>query len=520
MPGQHPNPTDVLPLCRESFAAYALAINPAYQLVRHTEFLCELCERIERGELRRVCLSLPPQHSKSETCLRLFIPWFLGRHPERSVIAASYGAELIEASGRRIRDTLASDIHRAIFPECQLSESSAAMNRVELTAGGSAYFVGRGGALTGRPASGITILDDMLKDWQEASSPTIKRALWDWFRTVAYTRLGPDAAVLIIGTRWAEDDLQGMLLREHAGEGWVEINLPAIAEAPATKLGKAWSFLRGQNAGDPLGRAEGEALWPEKYPIETLQSIRRTMSGSMFTSLYQGHPSAATGAVFRREWFRYYREMPSCQKIIQAWDTASGTKASNDYSVCVTLGTNNAGVYLLNLWRARVEFPQLKRQVAEQAQAWKPHAILVESAGPSGMALLQELKASTPFPTIGCTPVKDKRLRAELILALYESGRVFSPAEAPWLAAFEDELLSFPVGSHDDQVDGLVHGLTYLREASMGYDMPPPFLPGLLQATRPLTGNAAQASARIAAGEGQPDDLDVLMNSMLNEAGL
>jgi predicted phage terminase large subunit-like protein len=533
-----PSDQTLLQLAAADLACFGIAVHPGFELARHTRLLIELLEEIDKaqggvmGAVRRLLtgktrllISEPPRHGKTLLISQLFPAWFLGRHPDRSVILASYGQDLSDDIGRRVRNLMADPLYEAIFPHTRLSGDSTSLRRFDTTAGGSFYAVGRGGPITGRGAH-LLIWDDLLKDVEEARSETIRRGLHDWCQQVAYTRLTPDGAVVGVGTRWHEDDLTGWLLREHAAEGWRLLNLPALAEA-----------------NDPLGRAEGDALWPARFDREALESIRRQIGSAAFTSLYQGHPSAASGTVFKREWFRTYREpLPSFQKTIQSWDTAYGkSTSSGDYSVCTTWGTNNNGHYLLALWRGRVDFPKLKYQVRTQAEQWKPHAVLVEDTA-SGQSLLQELKLATNYPVIAVRADRDKRSRAEAVTPMFESGRVFLPADAPWLNDFADELASFPNGVHDDMVDSTTQALNYLRQGA--YTEPPPFLiverPGPLAELRAalsrpsaramqdprgfyeprpilpgvghqLTGEAAEASRRIAEGNSRPDDIDKVM---------
>jgi predicted phage terminase large subunit-like protein len=302
---------------------------------------------------------------------------------------------------------------------------------------------GRGGALTGRGAD-LLLLDDLLKDSEEARSESIRRSMHDWFQHVAYTRLAPGGAIVLIQTRWHQDDVAGRLLRDHADENWEVVNMPAIAEV------------------DDEFRKAGEALWPETYSIEMLQAIRTAVGGSAWASLYQQQPSVAEGAVFKREWWRFYREQPECRRVIQSWDTAFKSGAENDYSVCTTWGVTGNGYYLLWLWRDRVEFPELKRRMAWLAEQCKPTQILVEDRA-SGQSLIQELRHSTCLPITAIKVDKDKLSRAQSVTPLIEAGRVFLPESAPWLADYIDEMAGFPTAAHDDAVDSTTQALNYIR---------------------------------------------------------
>jgi predicted phage terminase large subunit-like protein len=437
------DPNVILALARADLGCYAVAVHPGFQLARHHRVLVEQLERVENGATKRLMILMPPRHGKSLTASCIFPAWFLGRNPTKSVIAASYGADLAEDFGRRVRNLMSDPLHTAIFPGSRLSGDSAAQRRFDTTAGGSYYAVGRGGAVTGRGAD-LLLLDDLLKDSEEARSDAIRRSMHDWFQHVAYTRLAPGGALVLIQTRWHADDLAGRLLREHASENWQVINMPALAESD-----------------DDLRKA-GEALWPERFSLETLKMIRTAVGSSAWASLYQQQPSAAEGQVFKREWWRFFREQPACKRIVQSWDTAFKTGAENDYSVCTTWGVADNGYYLLWLWRDRVEFPELKKRMGLLAQQWRPQQILVEDQA-SGQSLIQELRFSTCLPIIPIKADRDKMARAQSVTPLIEAGRVFLPESAPWLNDYLDEMAGFPAAVHDDAVDSTTQALNYVR---------------------------------------------------------
>jgi predicted phage terminase large subunit-like protein len=437
-------PQDLLHLCAADLACYCVASYPSFQLARHIEILLTELEAVERGDVKRLIVSMPPRHGKSLTSSVHFPAWYLGKHPDHSIISCSYGQDLSDDFGRKVRNLVSDSLHRATFAACLLSEDSTSMRRFNTTAGGSYYAVGRGGAITGRGAN-LLLIDDPLKDLDEAQSEIIRRGLHEWYASVAYTRLQPGGAIVLVTTRWHEADLAGWLMREHADERWKVVSLPAIAEA------------------DDDWRKEGEALWTERYPVPVLAEIRAAIGTAAWTSLYQQRPSAAEGQIFKRDWFERYSTPPeSFTRIIQSWDTAFKSGRENDFSVCTTWGEAKTGYYLLHLWRARVEFPELKRKVEELAGLWTPSAVLVEDKA-SGQSLLQELKAETLLPIRPIRVDSDKVARAQAVTPLLEAGRVFIPPQASWCDDFLDEVASFPNGIHDDQVDSLTQGLAYLR---------------------------------------------------------
>jgi predicted phage terminase large subunit-like protein len=433
-----------LALAHQDLACYATALSPQFQLAGHHELIVSRLEAIERGEILRLMISMPPRHGKSLLTSTNYPAWYLGRHPDRSVIFATYGQELSDDFGRRVRNLIADPAHQAIFPNCKLSGDSAAAHRFNINRGGAYFAVGRGGPITGRGAH-LLIIDDPLKDYQEACSETTRKALYDWYASVAYTRLAPNGAIVLIQTRWHEDDLAGRLLANTFGDDWEVLSLPAIAER------------------DETFRRQGEALWPDRFPLSELEKIRRAVGERAFVSLYQQRPTAAEGAIFKRDWWRFYSSpLTSWNRIIQSWDTAFKTGTENDFSVCTTWGVSENGYYLLHLWRERVEFPELKRVVASLAEHWKPNAILVEDKA-SGQSLIQELKISTALPIITVKVDSDKQTRAQAVTPLMEAGRIFLPEAASWVNHFVEEMAGFPNGIYDDIVDATTQALNYLR---------------------------------------------------------
>jgi predicted phage terminase large subunit-like protein len=434
-----------LSLTRRSLSRFARAMMPAFEVAPCHKLTIEYLEQLLTGKIKKLAIIEPPRHGKT-TIGNVMAPAFaLGRNPTETIITVSYGSELSETWGRRVRNLLSDPVFQELFPDCKMSADSAAAYRFTTTAGGEYSAVGRGGPVTGRGAS-LLVLDDLIKDSSEANSDTVCRGIVEWLQNVAFTRLTPNGRVLAIATRWSERDPMGWILQQN---GWTVLHLPAFAESKA----------------DPLGREIGEALWPSHYPVEALEQIRADVGGRVFQTLYQGNVSASQGTIFNRDWFQHYQQRPeSFSRIIQSWDTAFKTGATNDYSVCATFGESQSGFYLLSLYRAKCEFPELKRQVGLQADFWRPSEILVEDKA-SGQSLIQELKLSTNYPVIPVLIDRDKETRASAVTGYFESGRVLFPADAPWLADLEDELASFPGGLHDDCVDAITQALNRLRDA-------------------------------------------------------
>lgn len=446
MSRSNPRTTDRRELARRDLAAYGAAMWPPLELAPHIKAVIDELERVESGLHDRVMLFLPPRHGKSLITSQIFPAWYLGRHPDRSIIASSYGQELASDFGRRVRGFVTDQLHTTIFPECLVADDSNAVHRFGLTAGGAYFAVGAGGPITGRGAD-LLLIDDAVKSREQAYSAAERKSLQQWYEHVAYTRLQPGGAIIIIVTRWHEDDLPGWLLREHAREAWKTISLPAIAE-PA----------------DLLGRKEGEPLWIERFGLETLDRIREAVGTAAWLSLYQQRPVREHGGTFHRDWFRSYGASPEFQRVIFSVDSAYKINQSADYSVIQVWGETASGYCLLHCWRQRAEFPELTRQATALAELWRPNAVLIEDAA-SGQSLIQALKAETRLPVLPVKPLGDKVARASAVSPLVEAGKVYLPESAPWLTDFMEEASTFPAAPHDDQVDAMSQALNYLRGA-------------------------------------------------------
>jgi predicted phage terminase large subunit-like protein len=436
----------ILALARGDLACYATALWPQFSLAPHHNLIISKLEAVERGEIPRLMVFLPPRHGKSLITSTIFPAWYLGRNPDRNVIFATYGQALSDDHGRQVRNLLSDPLHEAIFSAGRLSENCAAAHRFNTIQGGSYFAVGRDGPINGRGAD-LLILDDLLKGSSEANSEIIRRSQHDWYSSVAYTRLAPGGSIVLIGTRWHQDDLAGRLLSSSSAEHWDVLSLPAIAEE------------------DESFRRKGEALWPERYPLSVLEKIRAA-SERTFVSLYQQRPSAVEGAIFKRDWWQFYRPpaVGPFIRIIQSWDTGFKTGQENDFSAGTTWGVSENAFFLLHLCRVKAEFPELKGMMTSLAEERNPDVILIEDRA-SGQSLIQELRSSTRLPIRPVKPDNDKQSRAHAISPAIKAGKVFLPEGAPWLQDFLDEMSNFPNGLHDDIVDSTTQALNYLRQS-------------------------------------------------------
>jgi len=411
--------------------------------------LSDALERIERGELKRLIVLMPPRHGKSEIISLRFPCWYLARHPEDYIVQAGYAESIALTHSRQARDIFISLEMTRLFPDIHYRPERAGQETVvpERQAahewgtkqGGSYYAVGIGGGLTGRGFN-IGIIDDPVKDEEEAASETIREKNWDWYQKVFRTRAEPNAAIIVVMTRWHQDDLVGRLLKQSQedpkADQWEVLHFPALSE--------------------------GEALWPERYPVDVLRAIQSSIGSRAFESLYQGNPTIAEGQIIKREWWKYYRERPQFERKLHSWDTAFKDKTQNDYSVCTVWGEAWNGYYLLDVWRGKVEFPELKRVAISLYERDFPDVVIVEDKA-SGQSLIQELQRNTRIPILPVKVDVNKVARANSATPLIEAGKVYLPESARWLFDYIEELSAFPNAEHDDQVDSTTQALSFMR---------------------------------------------------------
>jgi len=433
----------------ESLIPFCQYTMPDYQSPSHLIALSDALESVERGELKRLIVLMPPRHGKSELVSLRFPCWYLAKHPEDYIVQTGYAESIALMHSRRARDIFISPEMMRLFPNIHHRPERAGQELIvpERQAahewgtkqGGSYYAVGIGGGLTGRGFN-IGIIDDPVKDDEEASSLTIREKVWEWYKTVFRTRAQPDAAIIIVMTRWHQDDLVGKLLKQ-------------AREDPASDQWKVLHFK---------AITDNQALWPDRYPIVELEKIRSSIGSRAFESLYQGNPTIAEGQIIKREWWKYYSEKPSILRKIHSWDTAFKEKAQNDYSVCTVWGETQNGYYLLNVWRDKVEFPELKRVAIALYERDVPDVVIVEDKA-SGQSLVQELQRNTRIPVFPIKIDRDKVARTYAATPLIEAGKVFLPENAPWLFDYIEELSAFPNATHDDQVDSTTQALSFMR---------------------------------------------------------
>jgi predicted phage terminase large subunit-like protein len=414
--------------------------------------------KVARGETKHLMIFMPPRHGKSELTSKYFPAWFLGHFPDKRVMLTSYEADFAASWGYKARNILDENGH--LFG-LKVSGASAARNRWDIEGhDGGMVTAGVGGPITGRGAH-LLIIDDPVKNAEDANSKTMRDKAAEWYKSTAYTRLEPGGAVIIIQTRWHEDDLSGRLLKEEPDK-WKVISLPALAEE-----------------NDPMGRTLGQPLSPHRYNIEALQEIKSTIGSYWFNSLYQQHPQPVEGAIFKRPHFKYCTlsdglfdlgtkkvKYNDC-RIFQTCDPAASTKTTADYFVLSTWAqTPDNDLILLDVLRTRLEGPDQIPLFKQQHRRWNPVFQAVEAVG-IGKTLYQML-VHEGLPVRELRADSDKVTRALPAAARMEAGAIYFMAGAPWLADFEQELLSFPTGAHDDQVDTLSYAVQMIVKKQIG----------------------------------------------------
>lgn len=409
---------------RDSLLAFTEFTNPIYARAQHHAQIADALEEVERGENDRLMIFMPPRHGKSELASKRFPAWCLGRDPRRQIIAASYNSDLADDFGRNVRNIVAQPEFGQVFPKVTLAPDSKAAGRMNTNYGGAYVAAGVGTAVTGRGAH-IALIDDPFKDRAEADSERRRELVWDWYRSTLYTRLMPGGAIVLIQTRWHEDDLAGRIL-EQEGDQWKVLELPALNEA-------------------------GEALWPEWYPVEALDRIRKAIGAREWSALYQQKPQPDDGTYFRREWLGEWKELPG----LRYYGTSdyAVTEGGGDYTVHRIWGIDSKGdIYRVDGWRGQTASDEWIERKIDLIARYRPLMWFGEG-GVIQKAVEPMLRRRMTERSVHCAiewlpSVSDKPTRARSFQAMASAGRVkFEPN------ADLSEFLVFPAGKHDDDVD-------------------------------------------------------------------
>ena len=429
------------------FADYAY---PGFKEGGHHRKLAKIFKDVADGKKKRVIINIAPRMGKSEFSSYLFPAWFLGKYPTKKVIMATHTAGLSEDFGRRVRNLIVSDEYKEVFPDTQVAEDQKAAGKWSTSSGGQYYAVGVGGALAGRGAD-LFVIDDphSEQDIQTNSRSTFENA-WSWFQTGPLQRLMPGGAILVIMTRWSLIDLTGKLMnfqmRNPEAEPWEVVELPAILPS-------------------------GKSLWPEQWPVKQLEQKKAAIDPRFWNAQYMQQPTADSAAFIKRTSWQIWEkgDPPPCEFVIQSWDTAHEAKTTADYSACTTWGVwydeeehNRPSIILLDAFKDRMEFPELKEIALKHYKEWRPDSFLVEKKA-AGAPLVQEFRRMG-IPVDEFTPSRgnDKISRVNAVSDLFASGIVWAP-DTRWARDVIEEVVSFPVGEHDDYVDTMSQALLRFR---------------------------------------------------------
>jgi predicted phage terminase large subunit-like protein len=395
----------------------------------------------------RIIINVPPRHGKS-MFVSFWLPcWFLNLYPHKNVLLVSYEADFAASFGRRVRNELMSNPKLRV----PINVDTTAANRWYTSEGGGMVSMGIGGAITGRGAD-LIIVDDPIKNWIEATSQTYQERTFDWFRSVLLTRCEPHTTVILLMTRWHENDLTGKLLRYHADE-WQHISLPAICNSD----------------NDPIGRKIGEALCPQRFDLQKLEKLKKSLGTHIFNAMYQQEPTNPK-AVIKRHHFRFYESLDTqaFEEIFQSWDLALTDNEKSSFVVGQVWGVKNGDYYLIDQIRAQLDFSDtIKAFISLSEQYPKAYKKIVENKA-SGLPLISILRRRV-YGIIAHNPQGSKLMRLMSVLHLFEAGRVYLPAHAQWVEDYIYELTTFPDCEHDDQVDATTQAL-YLFQSSKSYD--------------------------------------------------
>lgn len=426
---------------------------PAFIEGRHHKIMASAFERIASGELKRLIINMPPRHTKSEFASYLLPAWFLGQFPEKKIIQTAHTAELSVGFGRKVRNLVDSDDFKSVFPSLQLRADSKAAGRWSTNKNGEYFAIGVGGAVTGKGADLLIIDDPHSEQEGQSADPAVFDRTYDWYTSGPRQRLQPGGAIVIVMTRWHMRDLTGKIVKSSAqrigSDEWEVIEFPAIMPS-------------------------GNPLWPEFWSKQELEALRSELPPAKWNAQYQQNPTAEEGALVKREWWKVWEQdaPPACEFIIQSWDTAFLKTQRSDYSACTTWGVfyrpdddgvTQPNIILLDAYKERLEFPELKKKAFELWSEVQPDAFIVEAKA-AGMPLIFELRAMG-IPVAEYTPSRgnDKIARVNAVADLFASGIVWVP-ERRFAEEVIEEFAAFPAGEHDDLVDSSTQALLRFRQ--------------------------------------------------------
>ena len=459
-------------LSRRKLLAFVQRFHSTYQAGWVHKDICERLEKFSKavaaGESPRLMLFMPPRHGKSELASKNFPAWHLGHFPHHEIIACSYAGSLAMGFSRKVRMLARDPGYTGVFPEMKLDPDNQAAENWLTTKGGGYVAAGVGGGITGKGAH-VLIIDDPVKNAEDAESETTREMQKAWYSSTAYTRLAPGGGVLVIQTRWHDDDLSGWLLRQmqegdEYADHWEVVEYPAVALE------------------DEKYRKKGEALHPARYDELALKRTRSVVGERVWWALYQQKPVADEGAYFKRDWFRYYEQQPPLahMRIYAAWDLAVTKKERSDYTVGLVVGVDeNENIHILHMERGKWDGLEIVEKILDVYMQWAPELTGIEASqiqaaiGP----FLEKRIAERGLAGFAYEPLppknRDKESRARAIQARLQQGKVLFPKNATLTELMMQEMLRFPTGVHDDMVDAIAW-IGRMLQDMIGFSKPKP----------------------------------------------
>ena len=428
------------------FLGFVKHVWPEFIEGKHHKKIAEKFNRLAKGEIKRLIINMPPRHTKSEFASFLLPSWMVGRKPDLKIIQTTHTTELAIRFGRKAKTLIDSPEYQQIF-KTRLREDSQAAGKWETAQGGEYYAAGVGSAITGRGAD-LLIIDDPHSEQDALNMSAMERA-YEWYTSGPRQRLQPGGAIVVVMTRWNMKDLTGMLIKsqkELKSDKWEIIEFPAIMPS-------------------------GKPVWPEYWKKEELESVKASLSIGKWNAQWMQNPTAEEGSLIKREWWKVWDKpfIPPLQHVIQSYDTAYLKKETADFTAITTWGVfypsedSPANLILLDSFKERVEFPELRKEAFRQYRYWNPETVIVEAKA-AGLPLTYELRKAG-IPVINYTPSKgqDKHARVNAVSPLFESGIIWAPEEK-FAEEVIEECASFPYGDHDDLVDSTTQAIMRFRQ--------------------------------------------------------